>query len=136
MDAAKPHYNLGRIARHRGIMSKKLRPEDFLDCNLIDKTYLDDEGYLLSSAVNNGRELRKSFGRYMLDYSYSKNRRVMSFSIYNEIGDSLAVAEYYTAWRPSFRLLKINHGLLTRESFLEFVMPLDKDLAFWLLWNI
>jgi hypothetical protein len=116
-------------------MSKNFRPEDFLGCNLIDKTYLDEEGFLLSSAVNNGRELRKNFGRYMLDYSYTKKRGNLTFYLYFR-GDPIGSIFYCQNYRPNFMMPRANVFSATREGFLEMMMPLDKDLAFWLLWNI
>lgn len=113
-------------------MSNRHKPEDFLGCNLTDKIYLDEDGFLLSSAVNNGRELRKNFGRYMLDYSYSKKRDVLAFYLYFR-GDPIGAAFYYQKHKPHFQTPQT---IMTREGFLEMMMPLDKDLAFWLLWNI
>lgn len=113
-------------------MSKGLKPEDFLGCNLTDKIYLDEDGFLLSSAVNNGRELRKNFGRYMLDYSYSKKRDVLAFYLYFR-GNPIGAVFYYQKHKPHFQTPQT---IMTREGFLEMMMPLNKDLAFWLLWNI
>jgi hypothetical protein len=116
-------------------MPKNLTPEDFVDCRLTDKQFLDDEGFLLSSYdVNNGR-LFKSFGDYTLGYEYSKRHRTIGLTVYDGRGTPLGIAEYCPAWKPSFRLLR-GRQALTRSGFLEAMMPLDKDLAFWLLWNL
>jgi len=117
-------------------MPKNLTPEDFVDCRLTDKQFLDDEGFLLSSYVNNCLPMFKHFGNYTLSYGYSKRHRTIELSVYDGRGTPLGTAEYYPAWNPSFRLLRGRQDSLTRSSFLEAMMPLDKDLAFWLLWNL
>jgi len=117
-------------------MPKNLTPEDFVDCRLTDKQFLDDKGFLLSSCVNNGRPMFKFFGDYTLRYGYSKRHRTIGLTVYNSRGDFLGIAEYYPAWKPSFGILRGRQDYLTRSSFLEAMMPLDKDLAFWMLWNL
>ena len=117
-------------------MGRSFKPEDFVECRLNDKQFLDDKGFFLSSAVNNGRPMFKSFGDYTLNYGYSKRHRTIMLTVYDGRGTALAIAEYYPAWKPSFRLLRGRQDYLTRSSFLEIMMPLDKDLAFWLLWNV
>lgn len=116
-------------------MGKNFTPEDFIECRLNDKQFLDDKGFLLSSAVNNDTPTFKKFGEYTLEYGFGKRRKVISLCIYDGRGTPLAIAEYYPAWKPSFRLLRGRQDYL-RSSFLEAMMPLDKDLAFWLLWNV
>lgn len=110
-------------------------PQDFVRCNLGDKQFLDDDGFLLSSAVNNNREMFKTFGDYTLQYGFGKRRRTISFTIYNREGTPIGVAEYYTHYLPIFRSTK-SLKVSPKSLFLEHIMPLDKDLAFWMLWNI
>jgi len=117
-------------------MGKGFKPEDFVGCNLSDKQFLDDDGFLLSSAANNGSSSFKKFGEYHLEYGFSKRHKLISLCIYDGRGIPLAIAEYYPAWKPSFRLLRRQPAVVTKSVFLESTMPLDKDLAFWTLWNI
>lgn len=117
-------------------MPRNFTPENFIECSLNDKQFLDSSGFLLSSAVNNDRPTFKKFGKYILKYGFGKRHKVISLSIYDGRGNPIAIAEYYPAWKPSFRLLRPHRAAITRSLFLEAMMPLDKDLAFWLLWNV
>lgn len=118
-------------------MGKSFKPEDFVECRLNDKQFLNNAGFLLSSAVNNGTPTFKKFGEYTLEYGFGKRHKVISLCIYDGRGTPLALAEYYPAWKPSFRLLRFKpEAVVTRSLFLEIMMPLDKDLAFWLIWNV
>lgn len=117
-------------------MGKSFKPENFIECRLNDKQFLNNSGFLLSSAVNNDTPTFKKFGEHTLEYGFGKRHKVISLCIYEGRGTTLAIAEYYPAWKPSFRLLKGIRSPVTRSLFLEAMMPLDKDLAFWLLWNV
>ena len=117
-------------------MGKNFTPENFIECRLNDKQFLNNAGFLLSSAVNNDTPTFKKFGEYTLEYGFGKRHKVISLSIYDGRGNPIAIAEYYPAWKPSFRLLRPHRAAITRSLFLEAMMPLDKDLAFWLLWNV
>ena len=120
---------------YQGLIMANFEPQDFVECNLSDKQFLDDDGFLLSSAVNNDREMFKTFGDYTLQYEFGKRHRTINLSIYSREGIPIGVAEYYPNYPPVFRSTK-SLKVVPKSLFLEHIMPLDKDLAFWMLWNI
>jgi hypothetical protein len=113
------------------------KPQDFVGCNLTDKQFLDDDGFLLSCGVYSAFSVRpmfKQFGDYTLNYRFSKGKSSIILIIYNG-GNALGIADYFTHHPPIFRCSKPIE-IVSKSSFLEYMMSLDKDLANWMLWNI
>ena len=112
----------------------KFEPQDFVGCNLSDKQFLDDDGFLLSlsSAVNNNRPMSKIFGDYTLQYRFGES---IVLSIYSRGSNPIGFAEYYPNYPPDFKCTKPLKAV-SKSSFLEYMMSLNKDLASWMLWNI
>jgi hypothetical protein len=113
-------------------------PQDFVGCNLSDKHFLNDEGFLLSSGVFGARPIFKQFGDYTLDYIFSKSKSSIMLVVYNKDNNLLGIVDYFKHHPPIFRNLQVQKSLeiVSKSSFLEYIMSLDKDLANWMLWNI
>ncbi len=114
---------------------ERFKPQDFVGCNLNDKEFLDNEGFLQSDALNDGNEILKKFGCYNLVYIFWKERKIIRLSIHDGVGSIIAVVNYFLKNPPDFKLIK-PYKTVSKSLFLDTMISLDKDLANWMLWNI
>lgn len=109
---------------------ERFRPEDFVGFNLSDKQFLDNEGFLLSD-----EPIFKKLGFYSLVYIFWKEYKIIRLSIYDGVGSTTGVVNYFLKHHPDFKLIK-PHQTISKSLLLDTMISLDKDLANWMLWNL
>lgn len=109
----------------------KLKPKNFVGCNLNDQRCLDKNGFLIDSYS----VIITAFDDIILEYSFDRRLGSLSFSIYGKAGYPAGIINYSQDYPPLYRLGE-NFKFVEKQVFVDYFLQSKSDFATWILWNI